>query len=236
MKSTARVVVAALASGANFLPAQDNSTPPVQSGATVIVNGAPVGNGVQPGGVQTFQFSAGSTNGFDASAFSKAMQDGMKQAFGNGGSNMFSGGGSWDPGKMLRQMNDRALENVRVGLGFADETEWSAVRPLVEQVIELQQKNEQAAQQLRTRRFFGNNNPFMKNFPAAFKAQQSPEQAALQQAVDDNATAAQVREAIAKFRTAQKEQQVQLEAAQASLRKVLTTRQEAQAILLGLLN
>lgn len=236
MKTTALVVVAALALGANLLPAQDNSAPPAQSSTTVIVNGAPAGSGAQPGSVQTFQFSAGSTNGFDANAFSKAMQDGMKQVFGNGGSNMFSGGGAWDPGKMMRQMNDRALENVRDGLGFADETEWSAVRPLVEKVIELQQKNEQTAQQLRTRRFFGNNNPFMKNFPAAFKAQQSPEQAALQQAVDDNAATAQVRDAIAKFRAAQKEQQVQLEAAQASLRKVLTMKQEAQAILLGLLN
>lgn len=242
MKTTCFVVVMALGLGAAPLRAQNDansssssvSVSAGQTTSTVIVNGSPAGGG----GSQSFTVSAAGTNGFDANAFSKAIQDGMKQAFGNGASNLLGGGGGgvWDPKKMMQQFNERALENVRDGLGFTDDAEWSAVRPLVENLIELQQKNEQAAQQLRSRRFFGANNPFMKNFGAAFKAQESPEQTALQQAVDDNAPAAQVRDAIAKFRAAQKEQQAKLEAAQANLRKVLTAKQEAQAILLGLLN
>ena len=244
MKTTALVVVVALALGANFLQAQDNSNPNVQTHTTVIVSGPsgeavtmPPGGVVMPaGGAQTFRFGAAGTNGFDSAAFQKAMQDGMKQAFGNGGSNMFGAGGSWDLAKMMKDMNSRAVENVRDSLGFSDETEWSVVRPLVEKVIDLQQQSEQMTQQLRSRRMFGSNNPFFKNFAGAMKGQESPEQSALQQAVDDNAAAAQVRDAIAKFRAAQKDQQAQLEAAQASLRKVLTTKQEAQAILLGLLN
>jgi len=237
MKTTALVVVTALAMGANLLRAQDDPGAVAESHTTVIVNGGPADGGVvvPSGGVQTLRFDAKGTNGFDVEKFSKAIQDGMKQAFGNGGSNMFSGG-KFDPARMMQDMNNRALENVREGLGFTDETEWSVVKPLVEKVIKLQQESESAAQQLRSRRFFGGNNPFMSNLSAGAKLPGNPEQSALQQAVDDNASSAQMREAIAKYRAAQKEQQAELEAAQATLRKVLTTKQEAQAILLGLLS
>ena len=251
MKTTSLVVIAALALSASLLPAQDNSGTQT-GGAVVVVGGQPAGavvgsgqlsppiviNGGGAGGPQSFTFGASGTNGFDGKAFSKAMQDGMKQAFGDGSSNLFGGGGggAWNPAKLMQQLNERALENVRDGLGLADDAEWSAVRPLVEKVIEIQQQNDTAAQQLRSRRFFGGNNPMMKNFAGAFKSQESPEQSALQQAVDDNASAGQVRDAIVKFRAAQKEQQAKLEEAQAGLRKVLTAKQEAKAILLGLLN
>ena len=66
--------------------------------------------------------------------------------------------------------------------------------------------------------------------------QASPEQEALQKAIDDNAPAAQIKDLLAKYKAAQKVKQAKLEAAQADLKAVLTTKQEAQAYLLGLVN
>jgi hypothetical protein len=57
----------------------------------------------------------------------------------------------------------------------------------------------------------------------------------LQKALDDKAPVEQIKDALAKYRAARKDKQARLEAAQASLKSVLTAKQEAQAVLLGLL-
>ena len=241
MKTTLLLALAAsLTVGVAVALAQNDSgaSPPRGTASGTGASAAIVVSGDEPGGSQGFSFSTSGTNGLDLEGLSKAVREGMKQVFGEGGTNLFSGGrgGGWNPQKMMQQFNDRALDNVRDGLGFTDEAEWAAVRPLVEQVMEIQQQNEMAAQQLRSQRFLGANNPLMKSFGNAFRAQESAEQSALRQAVDDNAPTAQVRDAISKFRAARKEQQEKLAAAQANLRKILTAKQEAQAILLGLLD
>jgi hypothetical protein len=64
----------------------------------------------------------------------------------------------------------------------------------------------------------------------------SPEQEALQKALDDDAPAAQVKDLLAKYKASQKVKQAKLEAAQAELKAVLTSKQEAQAYLLQLVN
>jgi hypothetical protein len=66
--------------------------------------------------------------------------------------------------------------------------------------------------------------------------QANPDQEALQKALDDNAPAGQIKDLLAKYKTSQKAKQAKLEAAQAELKAVLTTKQEAQAVLLGLVN
>jgi len=71
--------------------------------------------------------------------------------------------------------------------------------------------------------------------PGGFGAQASDGQQALQKAVDDNAPVPRIKDALAKFRAAIKAKQAKLEAVQESLRAVLTTKQEAQAVLMGLL-
>jgi hypothetical protein len=62
----------------------------------------------------------------------------------------------------------------------------------------------------------------------------SPEQTALENALEQDAPAAQVKELLAKYRASQAAKQAKLEAAQEELKKVLTTKQEAQACLMGL--
>jgi len=67
-------------------------------------------------------------------------------------------------------------------------------------------------------------------------SQSNPEAESLQKAIDDNAPSAQIKSMLEKYRAARKDKQAKLEVAQENLRKVLTTRQEAQAVLMGLLN
>jgi hypothetical protein len=66
-------------------------------------------------------------------------------------------------------------------------------------------------------------------------AQSDAELQSLQQLLTDQAPTAQINTALAKYRTAHKAKQAKLEAAQAALQSVLTVRQEAQAVVMGLL-
>ena len=61
------------------------------------------------------------------------------------------------------------------------------------------------------------------------------EREALKKAIDAKASAAELKTALTKYQEARKAKQAELEKVQASLRKVLTPRQEAIAALNGLL-
>jgi hypothetical protein len=63
----------------------------------------------------------------------------------------------------------------------------------------------------------------------------SPEADALQKAIDAKAPKAELKAALDKYAAYRKSKQADLETAQANLRKVLTSRQEAIATLNGLL-
>jgi hypothetical protein len=145
------------------------------------------------------------------------------------------GGGNFDPA----QMQQRIMDNYRQQLNFTNDTEWSAVQPLVQKVTDARMAVGMGGGMRgmfgRNRGggggggggFGGGNNPFN---------QPNPERDALQQALDDNAPAAQVKALLEKYQAAQKAKQAKLAAAQADLRKVLSVPQEAQATLLGLLD
>jgi hypothetical protein len=145
------------------------------------------------------------------------------------------GGGNFDPA----QMQQRMMDNYRQQLNFTNDTEWSAVQPLVQKVSDARMAGGMGGGMRgmfgRNRGggggggggFGGGNNPFN---------QPNPERDALQQALDDNAPAAQVKALLEKYQAAQKAKQAKLAAAQADLRKVLSVPQEAQATLMGLLD
>ena len=130
------------------------------------------------------------------------------------------------------------MERVRTNLGFTNDTDWSAVEPLVQKVMDAQREARFGGMG----RMFGRNNRGGNNAdqggsnrPNMF-GQSSPEADALQKAIDDNAPAGQIKDLLKKYNAAQKEKQAKLAAAQADLRKVLTVRQEAAATLSGLLD
>lgn len=235
------VVVSALALTASRLVAQTNSGDSViiQSAEAVMVSGN------APGGSQVITLGAG-TNGIDVGAISKAIQDGLQQAFGSGGSNLslggpggiFGGNGSFDPAKIMEHFQQRMMDGIREQMGFADDIEWAAVKPLVQRVLDAQQEVAGMGRKLRSGSLGlgGGKNSFAKGFGNLLGEQDCPEEEALQKAIDENAPAAQIRDLIGKYRAWQKGQAAKLEAAQTELRKVLTAKQEAQAMLLGLLD
>ena len=146
---------------------------------------------------------------------------------GGGGGGGFGGGRNFDPAQMQQRMMDR----FRQDLNFTNDADWSAVQPLVQKVLDARM-----AAGFGGRGFGrggrgggggGGNNPF--NPP-------NPDRDALQQAIDDNAPAAQVKALLAKYEASQKAKQAALIAAQNDLRKVLTVQQEASATLGGLLD
>jgi len=149
--------------------------------------------------------------------------------FGGGGGGF--GGGNFDPA----QFQQRILDNIRQQLGFTNDTDWSAVQPLVQKVMDARRDVGIGGGM---RGMFGRNRGGGGGGGGGgpFGQQPNPDRDALQQALDDNAPAAQIQALLAKYETSQKTKQAASLAAQADLRKVLTVPQEAQATLMGLLD
>ena len=126
-------------------------------------------------------------------------------------------GGNFDPA----QFQQRMLEQTRKSLNLTNDEEWAAIQPLIQKVMEAQRAVG-----------FGGMGPGGRGRPWA---QASSEHQELQKAIDEGAPVQQVKEALAKYRAARKDKQATLAAAQASLESVLNAKQEAQAVLLGLL-
>jgi len=143
--------------------------------------------------------------------------------------NRNGGPGNFDPA----QMQQRMMDNIREQLGFTNDTEWSAVEPLVQKVMDARRDVGFGGMG----RMFGRNN---RNGGGGNRSgmfgQASPEQEALQTVLDNNAPSGQIKDLLAKYKSSQKSKQAKLEAAQSDLKKVLTVKQEAEATLLGLVN
>lgn len=180
----------------------------------------------------TLAISASSLLAQDNGGNNGDQQGGGQRRFRNGGG---PGGGNFDPA----QFQQRMVDGVRDRLDFTNDVEWDAVKPLVEKVVAAQ-ADARAGQM---RGMFGgrnrngqngNNAGNNNNRPRGGFGQQSPEAEALQKALDDSAPASQVKDLLAKYKASQKAKQAKLESAQDDLKKVLNTKQEAQAYLLGL--
>jgi hypothetical protein len=152
----------------------------------------------------------------------------------NGGGG--GGFGNMDPA----QRQQFRMQRVQEQLGITNDTDWSAIQPLVQKVMDAQRDvgfGGGMGRMFRGNRGGGssgdqaNSNSNRRNFGQ----QPSPESEALQNAIDANAPAAQIKDALAKYEASQKAKQAKLVKAQEDLRKVLTVKQEAQATLLGLL-
>jgi hypothetical protein len=141
------------------------------------------------------------------------------------------GGGqrrAWDPA----QMQQRMLDRIQDQLGFTNDTDWDAVKPLVQKVMDA--RRDVLSGQMRGMFGGGRNRGGQGGPGGGMFGQTSPEQDALQKAIDDDAPTAQIKDLLAKYKEVQKAKQAKLEAAQDDLKAVLTTKQEAQAYLLGL--
>lgn len=151
----------------------------------------------------------------------------------------FGGGFGGDPAEFRAQMEQRMLENTRERLEITDETEWKAIEPLVKKINELR------AQQLG-----GNVRGMMggrggqggqggqggRGGRGGFGAEPSAEQTALDSAIESNASKDDLKAKMTAYRKARDQQAASLKTAQDNLKKVLTTKQEAVALQMGLVN
>ena len=156
-------------------------------------------------------------------------QGGGQQGGGQGG------GFNFDPA----QMQQRIMDNVKEKLEFTNDTDWSAVQPMVQKVLDAR-RDVGVGGGMRALFGGGRNRGGDQGGQGGGRGgmfgQPSPEQEALQKALDDNAPASQIKDLLAKYKSAKAAKQAKLETAQADLKKVLTSKQEAQAFLLDLVN
>jgi len=165
-----------------------------------------------------------------------------QQTPGGGGGGRGQRGG-FDPA----QMQERRMEMYRERLEITDDTEWKVIQPMISKINEARREVGSGF----GRNMFrppgggrggdpgagggGNAGNAGRRGPDGF-GEPSPEEDALQKAIESKASAADVKTALGKLREAKKAKEARLTAAQDNLRKVLTVRQEAQAVLAGLLN
>ncbi len=143
------------------------------------------------------------------------------------------GRGNFDPAQMQQQMMERTKERLEI----KDDTDWKAIQPLVQKVMDARMSS------FSGRGMFGRNRGGDnqgdrggdRGNRGGMFGQPSPEAEALQKAIDAKASNSELKAAVAKYVESRKAKQAELEKAQAELRKVLTVRQEAIATESGLL-
>jgi hypothetical protein len=153
---------------------------------------------------------------------------------GGGGGGGFGGRRNFDPA----QFQQRMMDNIKDQLGFTNDTDWSAVQPLVQKVFDARRDiGFGGGMRMMFGRGRGNRGGDQGgNRRRGMFGQPSPEAEALQTAIDNNAPADQIKDLLAKYEASKKAKEAKLAEAQDNLRKVLTVKQEAQATLMGLLD
>ena len=150
------------------------------------------------------------------------------------------GRGNWDP----EQMRQRMMERVREQLAVKDDAEWSVIESRIKKIND--------SRSGMGRGFGGPGGPGGPGGQGAPGGQggqggqggrqgrggfgqANPDAEVLQSALDSGASADDIKVKLTAYRAAAKVKEVQLEKAQDELRQLLSVKQEARAVLLGLL-
>lgn len=153
------------------------------------------------------------------------------------------GGGNFDPAQMRQQM----IERNREQLGVKDDAEWKIVQERIGKVYDARREVPAGRGAFAFGRGGGGGATGGGTAAGAagggggggrggaFGAPTLPEGEALQKAIEANATADELKSKLANYRDAVKQKEAKLEKAQTDLRQVLSVKQEAQAVLIGLL-
>ena len=135
--------------------------------------------------------------------------------------------GNFDPAEFRTRMLERAREQFEV----KDDAEWKLISERLEKVYT-------AGRDARSGSSFGGGRtprPGDNNTPSPFRGEPNLDAEALQKAIEAKAPAAEIKTKLAKYRDSRKEREAKLDKAQDDLRQLLSARQEAQAVLMGLL-
>ena len=145
---------------------------------------------------------------------------------------------NFDPAQAQQRMMDRYKEV----LGITSEDEWKIVQDRIQKVLDAQRETrsgggmmgrggrQPADAQANTTQ--DNNNQRRAGRPGS---EPNPAADALQKALDDNASTEVVDAKLAALRDSRKAAEAKLETARAALQKIITRKQEARLVLMGLL-
>jgi hypothetical protein len=163
---------------------------------------------------------------------------------GRRGGGFGGGGGNFDP----QQMMEDAMANLRDMMSVTNDDEWRIIQERVQKVADASQAVPQQGFNLfriarqRNRgnggnggNGGGNNNGGNRRGGGAFGGTPMPELEALNTAIENNAPEGQVKAAMDKYRNARQAKEDTLAKTQADLKAVLTPKQEAVAVTVGLL-
>lgn len=134
-----------------------------------------------------------------------------------------------DPQQMQDAIQQRVSATFREQMGVTNDTDWALIEEKISAVTKARAVVMADGGGMRGGFFVGGR-------VGGLQARLSPEAQTLQQAVDDDAPAAQIKDLLAKLQAARQAKQAALVKAQEDLRSVLTVRQEAIALLHGLLD
>jgi hypothetical protein len=146
-------------------------------------------------------------------------------------------GAGQDPQQFMQQMQQRMMTYFRDRLAVTNDEEWKVIEPRVTKVLQLRMATLGDTMGGMGGMRGGNGGQgggARRGFPGF--GQPSPEAQALQKAVDDKAPAAEIKAALAKLREARKRKDAELAQSQDELRQILSTRQEAIMVSMGLLD
>ncbi|HYT60035.1 MAG TPA: hypothetical protein VEL06_07675 [Haliangiales bacterium] len=152
------------------------------------------------------------------------------------------GGGNFDPA----QFRQRMLDNTRERLEVKSDDEWKIIQPRVEKVIDARRDvgfgggmgmfarggGRRGGDGGNAAQGTGDNQGGRRGLRGG---EANPEAEELQKAIDSNASSDEIKAKLAKLREARKEKEAKLASAQEELKKVLSVKQEAAAVLMGLL-
>lgn len=154
-------------------------------------------------------------------------QDQQRPGRGNRGSGR---GGDFDPSQFRQRMMDRYKEALEV----TKDDEWKLISERIEKVTTLQREVRVGGGPGGFRRRGGDSGGDNAR-PNPFGGEPNPDLEALQKALDSKASPDEIKSKLAKLRESQKKKEADLAKAQDDLRKVLSARQEATAVVMGLL-
>lgn len=167
--------------------------------------------------------------------------------FGGGGGNFGGrggnfGNGNFDPQQMQQQFQQRLLDNLRQQLEITNDAEWGAIQPLILKVGQDWMSSMLGGSLGGLQNMFGNRGGGGRGgqgrgIASLLSGQQpDPTADALRNAIDANAPTEQLKAAMDRYRVAKKAKADELEKNREELRQVLTIRQEAILVSMGILD
>jgi hypothetical protein len=139
------------------------------------------------------------------------------------------GRGNFDP----EQMRARMMERYREQLEVKSDEEWKVLEARITKVSDARREMGGFGRGAFGGRRGGDDQSGGNR--QRFGPEPSPEAEALQKAIEAKASADEIKAKLAKYRESQKQKEAKLTQAQEELRKVLSVRQEAAAVMIGLL-